>query len=111
MYFEADSVACYNSFRLAPGISREALAVWTPIGLLQPTVLPFGQKNSGTEAQGLLKLVNTGGEIWRDFINLGIHEAVITTGSQLAILQVREFSSLVGRYLQDEVDARSPRRT
>jgi hypothetical protein len=39
MYFEADSVACYNSFRLAPGISREALAVWTPIGLLQPTVL------------------------------------------------------------------------
>jgi hypothetical protein len=52
IYFEADSVACYNSFRLAPGISREALAVWTPIGLLQPTVLPFGQKNSGTEAQG-----------------------------------------------------------
>jgi hypothetical protein len=52
LYFEADSVACYNSFRLAPGLSREALAVWTPIGLLQPTVLPFGQKNSGTEAQG-----------------------------------------------------------
>jgi hypothetical protein len=51
-YFEADSVACYNSFRLAPGLSREALAVWTPIGLLQPTVFPFGQKNSGTEAQG-----------------------------------------------------------
>ncbi len=24
----------------------------TPIGLMQPTVLPFGQKNSGTEAQG-----------------------------------------------------------
>jgi hypothetical protein len=52
MYFEADSVACYNSFRLAPGLSREALAVWTPIGLMQPTVLPFGQKSSGTEAQG-----------------------------------------------------------
>jgi hypothetical protein len=52
IYFEADSVACYNSFRLAEGPSREALAVWTPIGLLQPTVLPFGQKNSGTEAQG-----------------------------------------------------------
>jgi hypothetical protein len=50
--FEADSVACYNSFRLAEGISREALVVWAPIGLLQPTVLPFGQKNSGTEAQG-----------------------------------------------------------
>ncbi len=52
IYFEADSVACYNSFRLAPGLSREALAIWTPIGLVQPTVLPFGQKNSGTEAQG-----------------------------------------------------------
>lgn len=35
-----------------PGKSREALAVWTPIGLVQPCVLPFGQKNSGTEAQG-----------------------------------------------------------
>ena len=51
-YFESDSVACYNSFRLAQGESREALAIWTPIGLVQPTVLPFGQKNSGTEAQG-----------------------------------------------------------
>ncbi len=51
IYFEADSVACYHSFRLAEGPSREALAVWTPIGLLQPTILPFGQKNSGTEAQ------------------------------------------------------------
>ncbi len=48
IYFEADSVACYNSFRLATGVSREALAIWTPIGLLQPTVLPFGQKNSRT---------------------------------------------------------------
>ena len=51
-YFESDSVACYNSFVLSPGESRACLAVWTPCGLLQPTVLPFGQKNSGTEAQG-----------------------------------------------------------
>ena len=51
-YWEADSVACYNSFRLAEGESRAALAIWTPSGLVQPTVLPFGQKNSGTEAQG-----------------------------------------------------------
>jgi transposase InsO family protein len=51
-FFESDSVACYNSFILAPGRSREALAIWSPIGLVQPTVLPFGQKNSGTEAQG-----------------------------------------------------------
>ncbi len=26
--------------------------MWTPIGLVQPTTLPFGQRNSGTEAQG-----------------------------------------------------------
>ena len=51
-YFEADAHSCYNSFVLKPGKSREALAVWTPIGLVQPCVLPFGQKNSGTEAQG-----------------------------------------------------------
>jgi hypothetical protein len=51
-FFESDSVACYNSFILEKGLSREALAAWTPIGLMQPTVLPFGQKNSGTEAQG-----------------------------------------------------------
>ena len=51
-YFEADSVACYKFFRLAEGMSREAMAIWTPLGLVQPTVLPFGQKNSGTEAQG-----------------------------------------------------------
>jgi hypothetical protein len=50
--FESDYVACCNSFVLEQGLSRETLAVWTPVGLLQPTVLPFGQKNSGTEAQG-----------------------------------------------------------
>jgi hypothetical protein len=51
-HFESDSVACCSSFRLAAGASREALATWTPMGLVQHAVLPFGQKNSGTEAQG-----------------------------------------------------------
>jgi hypothetical protein len=51
-YWESDSVACYSQFTLAAGRSRETLAVWTPLGLVQPTTLPFGQKNSGTEAQG-----------------------------------------------------------
>ncbi len=51
-YWESDSVACYSQFVLAKGRSREALAVWTPLGLVQPTTLPFGQKNSGTDAQG-----------------------------------------------------------
>jgi hypothetical protein len=47
-----------QQFRLAPGPSREALTVWTPIDLLQPTFLPFGQKNSGTEAQGSYRLAS-----------------------------------------------------
>jgi hypothetical protein len=51
-YWEADAVACYSQFVLAPGQSREGLAVWSPVGLVQPTTLPFGQRNSGTEAQG-----------------------------------------------------------
>ncbi len=50
-YWETDAQACYSQFVLSPGPSREALAVWSPIGLVQPTTLPFGQKNSGTEAQ------------------------------------------------------------
>jgi hypothetical protein len=49
LYFESDSVACYNSFRLAVGRSCEALAIWTPLGLAEPTVLPYGQKKSGTD--------------------------------------------------------------
>jgi hypothetical protein len=51
-YWETDAVACYSQFVLAPGRSKEALAIWSPIGLVQPTTLPFGQRNSGTEAQG-----------------------------------------------------------
>jgi hypothetical protein len=45
-------VACYSQFVLVPGRPSEALAVWSPIGLVQPTTLPVGQRNSGTEAQG-----------------------------------------------------------
>jgi hypothetical protein len=51
-YWENDSVACYSQFTLAVGASQEALAISSPLGLVQPTTLPFGQKNSGTEAQG-----------------------------------------------------------
>jgi hypothetical protein len=36
-YWESDSVACYSQFTLAAGRSREALAIWTPLGLVQPT--------------------------------------------------------------------------
>jgi hypothetical protein len=56
-YWETDAVACYLQFVLAHGRSREALAVWSPVGLVQPTTLPFGQRNSGTEAQGPYRAV------------------------------------------------------
>ncbi len=51
-YWETDAVACYSQFVLAPGRSREALAIWSLLGLVQPTTLPFSQRYSGTEAQG-----------------------------------------------------------
>ncbi len=35
-YWESDSVACYSEFTLAPGLSREALAIWTPLALFSP---------------------------------------------------------------------------
>jgi hypothetical protein len=38
-YCESDSVACYSQFVLAQGRSREALAIWTTTGLVQPTTL------------------------------------------------------------------------
>jgi hypothetical protein len=96
-YFETDSVACYNSFQLAPGASREALAIWTPSGLVQPTVLPFGQKNSGTEAQGPyreaskhLKNVSNYVDDWLGYANS--YEQLCGSWEQL--LQVCETSNI-----------------
>jgi hypothetical protein len=96
-YFETDSVACYNSFQLAPGASREALAIWTPSGLVQPTVLPFGQKNSGTEAQGPyreaakhLKNVSNYVDDWLGYANS--YEQLCDSWEQL--LQVCETSNI-----------------
>jgi hypothetical protein len=40
----------YNAFILAPGPSRELLALHTPIGLIQPTRMVFGELNAGTVA-------------------------------------------------------------
>ena len=41
-YWESDSVACYSQFTLAVGQSREALAIWSPLGLVQPGNLRVG---------------------------------------------------------------------
>jgi hypothetical protein len=46
-YWESDSVACYSQFTLAPGRSRETLAVWSPVGLVQPTTCRLGKRTQG----------------------------------------------------------------
>ena len=40
----------YNAYALRPGPSRELLAVHTPIGLIEPTRMVFGEMNAGTVA-------------------------------------------------------------
>jgi hypothetical protein len=40
----------YNAYALRPGPSRELLAVHTPIGLIEPTRMVFGEMNTGTVA-------------------------------------------------------------
>jgi hypothetical protein len=50
LYWESDRYAMYNAFVLAAGPSRELLALHTPIGLIQPTRMVFGELNAGTVA-------------------------------------------------------------
>ena len=40
----------YNAYSLTPGPSRELLAVHTPIDLIEPTRMVFGEMNAGTVA-------------------------------------------------------------
>ena len=49
-FFKTDAISAYNQILLARE-SRPILAVWTPIGLIQPTRLPFGVINAGTVLQ------------------------------------------------------------
>jgi hypothetical protein len=39
-----------NAYGLEPGPSRELLAIHTPLGLLEPTRMVFGEMNAGTVA-------------------------------------------------------------
>jgi hypothetical protein len=50
LYWESDRYAMYNAFILAPGPSRELLALHTPIDLIQRTRMVFGELNAGTVA-------------------------------------------------------------
>ena len=40
----------HNAYLLEPGLSRELLAVHTPLGLIEPTLMVFGETNAGTVA-------------------------------------------------------------
>jgi hypothetical protein len=50
LYWWTDRFSMYNAYLLEPGPSRELLAVHTPIGLLEPTRMVFGEMNAGTVA-------------------------------------------------------------
>lgn len=49
-YIQADLIHGYRAIIVAKE-SRHVLAVWTPMGLLNPIRLPFGEKNAGTVLQ------------------------------------------------------------
>jgi hypothetical protein len=49
-YWITDRFSMYNAYSLRPGPSREFLAVHTPIGLIEPTRMVFGEMNAGTVA-------------------------------------------------------------
>jgi hypothetical protein len=49
-YWITDRFSMYNAYALRPGPSRELLAVHTPLGLIEPTRMVFGEMNAGTVA-------------------------------------------------------------
>jgi transposase InsO family protein len=49
-YWYTDRFSMYNAYALAPGPSRELLAIHTPLGLIEPTRMVFGEMNAGTVA-------------------------------------------------------------
>jgi hypothetical protein len=53
-YWGTDRFSMYNAFALAPGPSRQLLALHTPVGLLETARIVFGEMNAGTVACSLL---------------------------------------------------------
>ena len=49
-YWQADHFGMYNAYGLKEGPSRELLAIHTPIGIIEPTRVVFGEKNAGQSA-------------------------------------------------------------
>jgi hypothetical protein len=52
-YWTTDQFSMYNAFALAPGLSRQLLAIHSPIDLIEPTRMVFGEMNAGTVACSL----------------------------------------------------------
>jgi hypothetical protein len=50
LYWCTDRFSIYNAYGLAPGPSRELLAVHTPLGLIEPTRMVFRKMNEDTVA-------------------------------------------------------------
>ena len=50
LYWATDRFSMYNAFALALGSSRQLLAIHTPLGLIEPTRMVFGELNAGTVA-------------------------------------------------------------
>jgi len=50
LYWWTDRFSMYNAYGLEPGPSRELLAIHTPLGLIEPTRMVFGEMNAGTVA-------------------------------------------------------------
>ena len=46
LYWCTDRFSMYNAYGLTPGPSRELLAVHTPLGLIEPTRMVFGEMNA-----------------------------------------------------------------
>ena len=55
-FWYTDGHSQYNGWTLHPD-SRDVLALWTPIGLIRPTVMQFGWLNSGVIAQGAVRVM------------------------------------------------------
>jgi hypothetical protein len=49
-YWYTDRFSMYNAYALKPGSSRELLDLHTPLSLIEPTRMVFGEMNAGTVA-------------------------------------------------------------
>ena len=56
-YWYTDGDQQYQGWAIDDVVSRNALAIWTPIGLIRPTRLQFGERNAGVVTQGAVTIM------------------------------------------------------